>query len=221
MQDITDTYLHLQREHFDIENLTAKLEQKKHEPTWSINSCDPTPEVFYEPQPDSDLDYWKSTALRYGNALQTLDKVTDYRKSIRATLYWKTEAEYMRKEFWAVNGRRQRRINNTKRDQLGTKKGTQSGLLKSKQTAPAQSKEERPVENNEGRSIEEDRSIKEDFLIEKEGQGPISSRLRNREPTASHSFHRGRIGTSRSGSKVETQKYPKTRGRKGKNRMIC
>ena len=178
MRDVTGTYL--QREPFDIERLTAKLEEKKQEPTWSINSRESTPEVFYEPHPDSDLDYWKSIALRYGDALRNLDKETDHRKSIRAPLYWKTEADYMRKEFWAAKGRRQRSIKNKNQHGSVTKKqnrltkGTRNGISKDRQTAQAKSKQNGPVEN------------KNVGLIEKEGQGPISSRLRNRGPTASH-----------------------------------
>jgi hypothetical protein len=55
------SYTFAKRFSFDIEQLKAKLEQKKQGPTWSINSRESTPEILYEPHPDSELDYWKAS----------------------------------------------------------------------------------------------------------------------------------------------------------------
>lgn len=193
MQGITDAYL--QRDSLDTERLIAKLEQAK-QATWSINSRESTPEIFYEPNPDSDLNYWKSIALKYGSTLQTLDKGNDHRKSIRTTSYWKTEAEHLRREFWALAGRPQCDINIKMYNRPC--RDTQNGFGKNKQTASVRNKQTEQIKNK-------------DHSTENEEQGPISSRLRKRRPATSNPCNRTRVGPSRSGFKVEKQKYSNKR----------
>jgi hypothetical protein len=67
---------------FDLNTLALLLERKRDEHTWSINSRNSTPVVFFDPKSVSGLDYWRGTALMFEQSIHSFDRQTDYRRTI-------------------------------------------------------------------------------------------------------------------------------------------
>jgi hypothetical protein len=104
----------------ELEQLNRLLLHKP-ERSWSIDSRESTPDVFPTRQlSDGSLDYWQNLALHNERLLCGLGASKEYRRSIPSVEYWKTEAEWLIKEYWTLlqlkrrQGLRKRKEHNQK-----------------------------------------------------------------------------------------------------------
>lgn len=178
---------------FDINTLTLLLERKRDEPTWSINSRESTPAVFFDPKSVSGLDFWRRTALLFEESIRSIDERTDYRRTIQTSSYWEIEAKHLEKEYWALQGLRGKKrtenqskpisssLEHDSQDKMGL--GAQDGSLSARSShRQGKIRIEKPK-----KAIPSQSKRRQGNISTKKQDGPISSRLRNRKSTSAYS----------------------------------